>query len=58
MRKMEQKTKKKYFYLRRLISLNRMTDGELSYQHNDSLYKELAKLERKSPGLAEAWTQA
>jgi len=58
MRKMEEKTNKKYFHLRRLVSLNRMTDGMLSYQHNDSLYRELAKLEKKSPGLADAWAQA
>lgn len=52
------KIQKKYFKIRRLVSLNRMVDGRLSYQHNDPLYKRLAKLEKKSPGLAEAWAQA
>lgn len=57
-KKSKEKLQKKYFNLRKLISLNRMVDGDLSYQHNDSLYRETAKLERKFPGLAEAWAQA
>lgn len=49
---MKESTLKKYRYVKRLISLNRMIEGELSYQHNNPLYKELARLEKRFPGIA------
>jgi len=54
----DERRKIKYFNLKRLISLNRMVEGELSYQVNDSLYAAVAKLEKKSPGLGEEWARA
>jgi len=53
-RKTEEKIRKRHYNLKRLISLNRMIDGELSYQRNNSLYKAVAKLESRLPGLVEA----
>gem|GEM_PF-6156370 len=51
----EQRIKRRYFQLRQLMSLNRMLDARPS--HNDSLHREVAKLERKFPGLADSWVR-
>jgi len=48
----EQRAKTKHLRLTREISLNRMRDGDFRFR--DQLYEQVARLERKFPGLAEA----
>jgi len=46
---------KKYFNLRRAVSLNRMTEGMFGHKFNEDLYRRIRKLEAKSPELREAY---
>ena len=54
----EEKIQKKYFQLRRLVSLNRMVDRDHSHELNTALDRKINKLEIRFPGLTEFYSLA